>query len=74
MKFFLKRVYREIICKDKNGWEVKVMFIFIFSIRYLKDYFLEVLRRIFGDKINVDDIDFVFMVLVIWSVIIKVFM
>lgn len=50
------------------------MLIFTLSIRYLKDHFLEVIRRTLGDNINVDDIGFVLTVPAFWSETTKMFM
>lgn len=72
----LKRVHRETTCKDKHGREAKAMLIFTLCIRYFKDHLLDILRRTsqLGNKINANDINFVFTVPAIWNGTAKLFM
>lgn len=51
------------------------MLVFIYSIWYLKDYFLKMICKGFiEDLFKISDINFVLIVLVIWDDIVKMFM
>lgn len=70
-----KRVHRETNCTDENGREVRAIIVFSYSIRYLKDHLLDkLLTSNLGDKVTVDDIDFVLTVPAIWDDTAKMFM
>lgn len=54
---------------------MRAIIVFSYSIRYLKDHLLEkLLTSNLGDKVTVDDIDFVLTVPAIWDDTAKMFM
>ncbi|XP_056009905.1 heat shock 70 kDa protein 12A-like isoform X2 [Ostrea edulis] len=63
------------MCKDENEREMEAMLIFTHCIKYLKDHLLGVIANsTLGDKVGIDDIDFVLTVPAIWDDTAKMFM
>lgn len=56
------------------GKLMRVMDVFVFCIKYLKDIMIEVMKQKIIFDIEDKNIDFVIIVLVIWGDVVKLFM